>query len=684
MIKLGNSGILLKVGSQDVQSAYLGSTLVYSASTTTTSTTTTTTSTTSTTTTTANPIPSGAYAIYDFGNVTSYPGSGSTVFDISGNSNNGTLINSPTFSSTFGGELRLDNASSQRIDYSATFTANTSTVIIWKNVDTTFSKDTGVPNLRGNNGYLAAFLGGTKQLTPILFNTTGGGATFFGASVSASDITQWHQWAQVVTYSSPNTTATTYLDGNASSATETSNFNRSGDGTGTANIGFDNAVGDRYANGFIMAYLHYNRALTTSELNSIYTYYSARFGGGTTTTTAAPTTTTTTTAAPTTTTTTLANACYDQTTVTFTSNDNVNFRFGYTSCDGTQSTLGGSTATPGSFTFNSSYCIRAGQVVAAPLGEGTVVTGVSQTSQCGTFTTTTTTTTAAPTTTTTSTTTTAAPTTTTTTLAAGIYNFYESVACCDTGSTSYLAIESGSTWYNNAFVIGLTYYNPTTDRCETINVSSSAVTPSFTITAVNQDTYVYGSTNTSSEQCNRCAILGAHICSGSICYNWSFQNTNVSTARNVYIVNCSGSAQTISVPAASTVTTCSYATPIAEVPAQTVITNLGVCGGTTTTTTTAAPTTTTTTLNPLQYWIVEPCGGSTQTSLAIDTGVTLTAGQAIRPTIAPLNSTRLPGYENGCWELISTTSSGTYCGILAPAASCAQSVCNTTTTTAAP
>jgi hypothetical protein len=110
---------------------------------------------------------------------------------------------------------------------------------------------------------------------------------------------------------------------------------------------------------------------------------------------------------------------------------------------------------------------------------------------------------------------------------------------------------------------------------------------------------------------------------------------------------------------------------------------------TTTTTTTAAPTTTTTTQNPLQYWIVEPCGGGTQSSLAIDVGTTLTAGQAIRPVIQPGSTTPLAGYFTPtCWSLISTTTSGTYCGIRAPAASCAQSVCSvpntTTTTTAAP
>jgi hypothetical protein len=87
----------------------------------------------------------------------------------------------------------------------------------------------------------------------------------------------------------------------------------------------------------------------------------------------------------------------------------------------------------------------------------------------------------------------------------------------------------------------------------------------------------------------------------------------------------------------------------------------------------------------LQYWIVEPCGGGEQSLLAIDTTAELNPGFAIRPVIAPFNSTVLPGYETPtCWQLIEPTTSGTYCGIKAPAANCSFNVCNipnTTTTT---
>jgi hypothetical protein len=105
----------------------------------------------------------------------------------------------------------------------------------------------------------------------------------------------------------------------------------------------------------------------------------------------------------------------------------------------------------------------------------------------------------------------------------------------------------------------------------------------------------------------------------------------------------------------------------------------------TTTTTTAAPTTTTTTVYPPQYWNVRQCGTvGPITQLAIQfISVPLLVGYAVRPVVEPLSTTRLPGYENGCWELLSTATTGILCGILGPAASCAQSACNTTTTTTA-
>ena len=44
----------------------------------------------------------------DAGNTASYPGSGTTWFDLTSNNNDGTLINNPTFDSTNGGSIVFD------------------------------------------------------------------------------------------------------------------------------------------------------------------------------------------------------------------------------------------------------------------------------------------------------------------------------------------------------------------------------------------------------------------------------------------------------------------------------------------------------------------------------------------------------------------------------------------------
>lgn len=73
-------------------------------------------------------VTNGLDVYLDFTNIKSYPKSGTVVTDISGKQNNGSLINSPTFVSEFGGGISLVGASLQRIDitnvltYSGDFT----------------------------------------------------------------------------------------------------------------------------------------------------------------------------------------------------------------------------------------------------------------------------------------------------------------------------------------------------------------------------------------------------------------------------------------------------------------------------------------------------------------------------------------------------------------------------------
>lgn len=75
---------------------------------------------------TSNIVTSGLQVYLDASNSTSYPGSGATWFDLSGNSNHITLVGSPTFSTNNGGILQFNGTNQygyNALNYSAsTFT----------------------------------------------------------------------------------------------------------------------------------------------------------------------------------------------------------------------------------------------------------------------------------------------------------------------------------------------------------------------------------------------------------------------------------------------------------------------------------------------------------------------------------------------------------------------------------
>jgi hypothetical protein len=229
--------------------------------------------------------PSGAFAIYDFGNPSSYSGTGTTVFDVSGNSNDGTLVNSPTFSSTNGGIMQFQQSSSQRIDYQGYMMNDVSAVVIWKNTDSTFQKYSGWPCDRNAYGLVwtndVDISPGNKQFVPIVGNNSGGLSTFSGTYVGPADITIFHQYSVTVdSISSTSTTVKTYIDEGTTNASQNDNWDRTGTPSTTPhtiNVNHDNAVGDRYGNGYMMAYLHYNKVLTTTEIEDIYNNFSNRF-----------------------------------------------------------------------------------------------------------------------------------------------------------------------------------------------------------------------------------------------------------------------------------------------------------------------------------------------------------------------------------------------------------------------
>jgi hypothetical protein len=93
---------------------------------------------------------------------------------------------------------------------------------------------------------------------------------------------------------------------------------------------------------------------------------------------------------------------------------------------------------------------------------------------------------------------------------------------------------------------------------------------------------------------------------------------------------------------------------------------------------------------PPQFFNVRKCGTSDPTTkLAIYySNLELLVGYAVRPILIPGSTVPLPGYEYGCYELVSVATDGIQCSTRAPAVDCSQAVCiattTTTTTTAGP
>jgi hypothetical protein len=82
-------------------------------------------------------------------------------------------------------------------------------------------------------------------------------------------------------------------------------------------------------------------------------------------------------------------------------------------------------------------------------------------------------------------------------------------------------------------------------------------------------------------------------------------------------------------------------------------------------------------LGPPQFFNVRKCGTSDPTTqLAIYySNLELLVGYAVRPILIPGSTIPLPGYEDGCYELISVATDGIQCSTRAPAVDCSQSVC---------
>jgi hypothetical protein len=204
-------------------------------------------------------VTNGLVLSLDAADKNSYPGSGTTWSDLSGNNNTGSLTNSPTFNSANGGNLQfatntyinLGNPTSLNIlSYTVAAWAKSNTFTNYQNI---IFKGTGT----GNYG-IAINSSGDWTFQPV--------GTFIGDTFS---LNTWNYFVGT----SNGTQVTAYRNGLQKRQTTISPTN---DGT-VVTVGAD-TVNSRYFNGSIALVQMYNRALSATEITQNYNAQKSRFG----------------------------------------------------------------------------------------------------------------------------------------------------------------------------------------------------------------------------------------------------------------------------------------------------------------------------------------------------------------------------------------------------------------------
>ena len=199
----------------------------------------------------------------DAANSSSYPGSGTTWTDLSGNGNNGTLVNGPTYNSSNGGNLAF-NGSNAYVDVTLTKTASC-TFSTW--AKTTVSNPNGMLFNAGNDGSGPDlfFSGGF-----ICWNIWDTYANRLGNLPANFANGNWHNY--VVVNDAVSNTTKLYYDGvlyGTAAYRSAANTNKLYIG-GTTN--------SYMWNGSIANFQVYNRSLNLSEVQQNFNNLRSRFG----------------------------------------------------------------------------------------------------------------------------------------------------------------------------------------------------------------------------------------------------------------------------------------------------------------------------------------------------------------------------------------------------------------------
>ncbi len=228
-------------------------------------------------------VSSGLILNLDASNPTSYPGTGTTWYDLSGNSNNATLVNGPVYSSTVGGEFSLDGSNDYiNLNYSGPDTGSF-TYGVWVSLNNLPPADANNTSFmtRGRDyfgdGWSAA-LSHTGAPSPYHFTntlvlTTQGIAAYQAAGTSNVSINTWYYVAG--SWNTSTGAIKLYVNGQPDGSTTTTNRTLRNSTTGW-NLGSISNI--YYFPCHVASTQLYSNALSDSEVLQNFNATKTRFG----------------------------------------------------------------------------------------------------------------------------------------------------------------------------------------------------------------------------------------------------------------------------------------------------------------------------------------------------------------------------------------------------------------------
>ena len=219
----------------------------------------------------------GLVLALDAADKNSYPGSGTIWNDMSGNGNNGTLTNGPTFNSANGGSIVFDNVN----DYVNLGTPSTLaglqvplTISLWAKIPTTDSYDV-LYSAYGStiNSRLYSMLRLDSGTFKYFTSTSNGSFQQYGTLVPITNV--WNFYAVTVSGTVSSASLTIYLN-TLSQSFSLSALSATPDLTVPIRIGA-NGSGTEPWNGNIASCSVYNKALSAQEILQNYNAQKSRF-----------------------------------------------------------------------------------------------------------------------------------------------------------------------------------------------------------------------------------------------------------------------------------------------------------------------------------------------------------------------------------------------------------------------